>query len=316
MANVAQSGIFGKPSRPRGQEPRPLIAPAVLPLVFWAFVPLFDHAVVLPPPLQPARSDHPLRRIRQLFLPVDGSVASRRPLEHARAGRRRSRGFDRSRLPVRGSVRPGILWTVGRAAPDHHAVLRDADGQRADLEEPPDAPGQRALRLHHALAASRRRRLVRQVAPDVDRHHRRLAMGAVRDAHSPHRDTVPRPRAGGGGAHGRRQASHDVLLHHAAPSRSPDHRRDHDRDDLPAFGLCGNPGHDQWRPGRRLDQSDLSRLQDRAARLRCRRRLGRRHRCGRSSPTSSRFSSCAPSRAVSTSTRTRPCAPGPNTRSA
>ncbi len=40
MADVAQSGIFG--SR-RGREVKtlPLIAPAVLPLVFWAFVPLF-----------------------------------------------------------------------------------------------------------------------------------------------------------------------------------------------------------------------------------------------------------------------------------
>jgi sorbitol/mannitol transport system permease protein len=40
MAHVAQSGIFG--SR-RGREVKtlPLIAPAVLPLVFWAFVPLF-----------------------------------------------------------------------------------------------------------------------------------------------------------------------------------------------------------------------------------------------------------------------------------
>jgi sorbitol/mannitol transport system permease protein len=40
MANVAQSGIFA--SR-RGREVKtvPLIAPAVLPLVFWAFVPLF-----------------------------------------------------------------------------------------------------------------------------------------------------------------------------------------------------------------------------------------------------------------------------------
>ena len=50
-----------------------------------------------------------------------------------------------------------------------------------------DASGQRPVCLHHALAASRRHRLVRQLAVDLGRHHRRLAVGAVRHAHPSHR---------------------------------------------------------------------------------------------------------------------------------
>ena len=36
-----------------------------------------------------------------------------------------------------------------------------------------------------------------------------------------------------------------------------DHRRDHDPDDLPVRRLCGDPGHNQWRPGPRHDQPAL-----------------------------------------------------------
>ena len=57
-----------------------------------------------------------------------------------------------------------------RARADDLAVLRDADGQRADLEEPADEPGERVVRLDRCAAwACRRSTGSRTCAADLHR---------------------------------------------------------------------------------------------------------------------------------------------------
>ena len=206
MANVAQPGRR-KAQRPRSQN-RPVARSVGRAAGLLGLRAAGGHAVVLAPPLQPARSDSPALSDfdNYSFLLTDPSLLDAL-WNTAGAGRRRSARLDCLRLPVCGAVRPGILRPLGRAAAGDRAVLRHADGQRADLEEPADASGQRAVRALHALVGICRRSTGSAVWPLTSiGHHRRLAMGAVRDADPPHRDPVARPRADGGGAHGRREA--------------------------------------------------------------------------------------------------------------
>jgi ABC-type spermidine/putrescine transport system permease subunit II len=59
-----------------------------------------------------------------------------------------------------------------------------------------------------------------------------------------------------------------------------DHRGHPDTDDLSFGGLCGNPGHHQWRPRLRFHQPALPRLPEGLARIQNRPGVGRRHhRC-------------------------------------
>ena len=220
MANVAQPGARAKRS---GREVRtgPLLAPSVVPLICLGRRAARGHAVVLAPPLQPARSDHPLCRVRQLFLPADRSVAARRAVEHSGAGRsacwsprsssaacsrccstRNSTAARSARLLV---IAPFFVMPTVSALIWKNLLMHPVNGLFAFIT--------RSLR-------SRRHRLVRRLAADLDRHHRRLAVAAVRDPHPAHRAPVARPRAGGGGAHGRRQPVVDVLLHHPAAPRA------------------------------------------------------------------------------------------------
>ena len=61
---------------------------------------------------------------------------------------------------------------------------------------------------------------------------------------------------------GAKPLSH-VLLHHPAAPQPRDHRRHHDRDDLPALGLRRDPGDDDRRPGHRDHQPGLPDLSSR-----------------------------------------------------
>ena len=62
------------------------------------------------------------------------------------------------------------FWGRGDRAPaGDRAVLRDAHGQRAGLEEPPDASGERPVRLLCRPVRAAAGRLVRQPAADLDR---------------------------------------------------------------------------------------------------------------------------------------------------
>src|SRR3546814_8824020 len=103
------------------------------------------------------------------------------------------RDHDRARHPARRAVRPGLLRPRRRPAAGDRAVLRDADRQRADLEEHADASGERDLRLDHPLARPRRRRLVLRAAADLDRADRVVAVDPVRPPDPADRDPVARP---------------------------------------------------------------------------------------------------------------------------
>ena len=83
----------------------------------------------------------------------------------------------------------------------------------------------------------------------VGHHHRVLAVATLRAADPAHRHAVARPRADGGGAHGRGRADLHVLLHHPAALCARHLGRGHDRDDLPSDDLRRDLRHDFRRPG-------------------------------------------------------------------
>ena len=118
-----------------------------------------DDAVVLVPALQPAEPDHP--RLRGLatitaFCSSDPALISSLIVTGG-TGRRCAGRHGRARRGAGRGVRNWLPRPRHRARADDLAVLRDADGQRADLEEPADEPGERAVRLDPARASACRR---------------------------------------------------------------------------------------------------------------------------------------------------------------
>src|SRR6185437_457090 len=114
------------------------------------------------------------------------------------------------------------------------AVLRDAHGERADLEEHDPASGLRPRRAGHARGGTAADRLVRRLSAHGGHHDRRVAVAAVRVPDPLYGDPVARPGAEGSGAHRRRGSVLDVFLHHAAPPETGDRSGGHDGDHFPA----------------------------------------------------------------------------------
>ena len=111
----------------------------------------------------------------------------------------------RPRHPAGRAVQPAVSWPQHRPGAGDLAVLRHADGQRADLEEPADAPDLRRVRRGGARRRAAAGGLVRRVPAGVGHRHRLVGMAAVRAADPADRGAVAGPRAAGGGAHGRRR---------------------------------------------------------------------------------------------------------------
>ena len=155
----------------RSVNTMPLVAPSVIVLFLWMIVPLamtlwfsFQYYNLLDPTdggfagfdnYTYLLTDPSLwtAMVNTLFLVVLGAG------DHGRARHAAGR-----------AVRPGILRPRRRAPVRDRAVLRHADGQRADLEEHADAPGERAVRLlSRASLGLPADRLLRQLPADLDR---------------------------------------------------------------------------------------------------------------------------------------------------
>ena len=128
---------------------RALLTPAVALLFIWMIVPLamtiyFSFAALQPAQSRTAESFVGLENFRLL---PHRSRLSDRAAEHAGAGRLGAGDHHPRRHAARAAARPADDRAQHRAPDGDRAVLRDADRQRAGLEEPADASGLRPVRL-------------------------------------------------------------------------------------------------------------------------------------------------------------------------
>ena len=155
------------PGRHRGSLARKvgtlLLLPSVIVLLAWMIVPLvltlwfsFQYYNLVDP------TTTRFRRPRQLSVPGDRSgflgVAARTRWCWSRRVLVVTVGLG-TLLAV--AVQPAVPWTQRRPRAGDLAVLRHAHGQRADLEEPADAPDLRGVRRHGTQRRAAAGRLVR-----------------------------------------------------------------------------------------------------------------------------------------------------------
>ena len=173
---ATQTSIADAPAVPVGRRGRrsvntlPLLSPSVILLFLWMIVPLamtlwfsFQYYNLLDPTTGGFAGWDNYTYLLDRPVLVDGDD------QHAVPGVLGAGDHGRPRHPARRAVRSGILRPRRRAPVRDRAVLRDADGQRADLEEHADAPGERRVRLRRALARPAGDRLLRPSAADLDR---------------------------------------------------------------------------------------------------------------------------------------------------
>ena len=178
-------------------------------------------AVFFVPELQLGRPDPDrLGGPRQLHLPSDRRFLHHLDHQHGPARRRRADRHDRVRHGFRGPLRPGVLRPGRGTAFRDRTLLRHADGRGSGVEEPAHGSRQRAVRLFCPLGRARTCDLVHQRPAVLRRHHRGLAMGAVRHPDPAHRHAVVGSRADRGGPYGRGQG-HRPLPPHASYRISP-----------------------------------------------------------------------------------------------
>ena len=132
----------------RNVSTRPLIAPSVIVLFLWMIVPLamtlwfsFQYYNLLDPTISGFAG------CRQLQLSADRPGPVYGYGQHALPGLLGAGHHGRPGYAARGSFRPGVLRSKGRATAGHRPLLRHADGERPHLEEHADAPGERAVRV-------------------------------------------------------------------------------------------------------------------------------------------------------------------------
>ena len=113
-------------------------------------------------------------------------------------------------------------------------VLHHADGRRAGVEEHAARSELRHLRLDHDALRHRADPVAGKLSAVFRHRHRVVGVAAVCDAHPVDGAAVARRGAQGSGGDGRGQLHQHVRLHRAAAPGARHHRRDPDRDDLPA----------------------------------------------------------------------------------
>ena len=185
---------------------RALLTPAVALLFIWMIVPLamtiyFStlHYSLLDP------GNRELRRAGEFPLLPDRPRLSDLAAEHAGAGRFGARDHHPARHAAGAAARPAGDRAQHRPLDGDRAVLRDADRQRAGLEEPPDASGVRTVCLDRDAGGRNADRLVQRCALARGDPDRRLAMAAVRHPDPADGAAVAGRGAEGSGRDGRRE---------------------------------------------------------------------------------------------------------------
>ena len=228
---------------------RALLTPAVALLFIWMIVPL--AMTIYFSTLHYSLLDFgklEFCRAGEFSILSHRSRFSDRIAEHAGAGRFSARHHHPARHAAGTAARSAGGRAQHRPLDGDRTVLRDADRERAGLEEPLDASGVRTVRLGRDARGRNADRLVQRCAFVRGDPDRGLAMAAVRDPHPADGAAVPGRGAEGSRRDGRGERAFDLHLSHLAASRAADHRGHPDRNDIPADRVRRDLCHDRRRP--------------------------------------------------------------------